>query len=236
MPAGSTGRGWKILGTVVVMAAVIVVVGETLRNQDAGGIRAPDHRAPAHDGGILEVLRQHEGSLRDDPLNAMLAPQMEVAAGVQTRSLATFYERRAYPGAPPIVPHVVDAETNRTQDCNVCHEKGGFTPKFNAYVPVTPHPQFGNCLQCHAQGAEPTEPFVDLQWVSVRIPQLHRPALPGNPPPMPHAERLRESCLSCHAGPAAIPEVRTSHPERLNCQQCHVPRTTQGLFRRVGDG
>ena len=166
------------------------------------------------------------------PQGASLAPLMQPAAGVQQRSITTYYDRRAYSGAPPVVPHPVDARTNRTQACNVCHEKGGFTPKFNAYVPVTPHPQYRNCLQCHALGANVVADFVGNDWLSVRVPVLHRPALPGNPPPMPHPLRLHDNCLACHAGPAAVAEVRTSHPERLNCQQCHVPRTTQAIFQR----
>jgi nitrate reductase cytochrome c-type subunit len=233
MPAA---RGFKIAGAVLAMAALIIVVGETLRSGDEDGMRAPDYRAPAHDGGILAVVRADGAMAAADPQSASLAPLMQPAAGVRLRSIATYYERRAYPGAPPAVPHVVDAETNRTQACNVCHEKGGFTPKFNAYVPVTPHPQYRNCLQCHAQGAieNPVADFVDHDWLSVRLPKLHRPALPGNPPPMAHPLRLHNNCLSCHSGPAAVAEVRTSHPERVNCQQCHVPRNTQGVFQRGG--
>ncbi|HJP30272.1 MAG TPA: hypothetical protein QGF95_06930 [Candidatus Latescibacteria bacterium] len=230
-------RGWKILGTVMLMAALIVVVGEVLRAGDDGGLRAPDHRAPAYDGGILAVVLADGAALRADPKAASLAPLMQPASGVPLRNLATFYARRAYPGAPPVVPHAVDANINRTQACNVCHEKGGFTPKYNAYVPVTPHPQYRNCLQCHAQSmavSEGMESLADNDWLSVRIPSLHRPALPGNPPPMPHGLQLRQSCLSCHAGPAAVPDVRTSHPERVNCQQCHVPRNTQEVFQRGG--
>lgn len=228
-------RGWKIAGTVVLMAVVIVGVGELARSGDRG-MRAPDHRAPAHDGGILAVVRAEGTSLTPDASQASLDALMEVAPGVASRSLGVFYQRRAYPGAPPVVPHPVDPEINRTQACNVCHEKGGFTPRFNAYVPVTPHPQYRNCLQCHAQTAQNqvSGVFVESDWLSVRPPVLHRPALPGNPPPMPHGLQLRDNCLACHAGPAAIAPVRTGHPDRLNCQQCHVPRNTQGVFVRGG--
>ena len=33
----------------------------------------------------------------------------------------------------------------------------------------------------------------------------------------------KENCLACH-GPRGHPFLRTSHPERTNCTQCHVTR------------
>ena len=48
-------------------------------------------------------------------------------------------------------------------------------------------------------------------------------ALLGSPPAIPHQLQMRENCLSCHAGPSAPKEIRVSHPERINCRQCHVP-------------
>jgi nitrate reductase cytochrome c-type subunit len=47
----------------------------------------------------------------------------------------------------------------------------------------------------------------------------------GAPPTIPHPLQLRENCLACHAGPASRPEIRTSHPERARCRQCHVPQS-----------
>jgi cytochrome c-type protein NapB len=47
-------------------------------------------------------------------------------------------------------------------------------------------------------------------------------AIRTSPPVIPHSIELRENCLACHAGPAAPKEIRVSHPERVNCRQCHV--------------
>jgi len=50
---------------------------------------------------------------------------------------------RAYPGAPPTVPHRISMR----QNCASCHGPG---------MPdaiTTSHPQRGNCMQCHAQDA-----------------------------------------------------------------------------------
>ena len=157
---------------------------------------------------------------------------MQAQPGVNARALKTYYARRAYNGAPPVIPHAVDPEIARTMNCNVCHANGGYTPKFNAYAPVTPHPQYANCMQCHVESTTQTT-FVATNWQSAASPALHRPALPGSPPPIPHTLQLRENCLACHTGPSAVAEVRTSHPERVNCRQCHVPRTTDQIFNRT---
>ena len=57
----------------------------------------------------------------------------------------------------------------------------------------------------------------------------------GSPPVIPHKLFMRENCLSCHAGPSAPKEIRMSHPERVNCRQCHVPGNTQEEFERSVD-
>lgn len=38
---------------------------------------------------------------------------------------------------------------------------------------------------------------------------------------------MRENCVSCHAGPSAPKEIRVTHPERVNCRQCHVPKMSE---------
>ena len=48
-------------------------------------------------------------------------------------------------------------------------------------------------------------------------------AFPGGPPMIPHQIQMRENCISCHAGPSAPKEIRVTHPERVNCRQCHLP-------------
>lgn len=47
-------------------------------------------------------------------------------------------------------------------------------------------------------------------------------AFEGAPPTIPHTIEGREDCLMCHKdGIGGAPKA--SHPERLNCDQCHVP-------------
>jgi len=216
---------WKILLVVGIAAVVIYIVGESFRT---------DTHDPSHVAHVLDRVQAQSPprSEQGKQLQTSLSPTMQAQQGVQTRVLKTYYERRAYPGAPPLIPHEVDPEIARTMNCNVCHANGGYTPKFNAYVPVTPHPQYQNCMQCHVEAKTDTK-FVTTNWKSVNPPSVHRPALPGSPPPIPHTLQLRENCLACHAGPSAVAEVRTSHPERVNCRQCHVPRTTDDIFNRA---
>jgi cytochrome c-type protein NapB len=138
------------------------------------------------------------------------------------RSLDEYYQRRVYPGSPPFIPHeVIEAKFDGNTSCLDCHGKGGYVPRFQAYAPVTPHPEQVNCRQCHVP--QETERFFrPNQWITVKKPKLKQPMLPGGPPPIPHRLQDRGYCLSCHAGPSAIREIRTSHPERVHCRQCHM--------------
>ena len=160
------------------------------------------------------------------------------------RTLETYRALRAFPGAPPRIPHGVTMEEFRTTGCNACHERGGYSDRFEAYVPVTPHPERPDCLQCHIgndavmgialPGANPDarcrqchtpgvkQPDVAVDWRSAAWPQTQQSAFAGAPPVIPHDLQLRENCVTCHAGAGAVAEIRTDHPQRANCRQCHV--------------
>jgi hypothetical protein len=182
-------------------------------------------------------------SMRPDA--ATLDAQAYRRPDAHPRTLATYRALRAYPGAPPRVPHGLTPDEFRGTVCNTCHERGGYSPRFGAYVPLVPHPELTSCLQCHA---------TDIALVGVALPDSRRDALchqchstvrtassehgvdwqpaawprvgggaaDGTPPEIPHDLQLRGNCLACHMGPAAVAEIRTSHPERSNCRQCHL--------------
>ncbi|HEX7788274.1 MAG TPA: hypothetical protein VF653_18790 [Methylomirabilota bacterium] len=59
-------------------------------------------------------------------------------------------------------------------------------------------------------------------WQTVAPPRLQGAAMPGSPPPIPHGLQMRENCRACHAGPGAVAELRTTHPQRVSCRQCHA--------------
>ncbi|NER13655.1 cytochrome C [Leptobacterium flavescens] len=139
------------------------------------------------------------------------------------RTLETYYDNRAYHGAPPSIPHPVESEISMGgKVCLKCHQNGGFVEKYSAYAPVTPHPDMINCRQCHvAENA--SNLFKETNWEKKDAPAVGvNNAMEGSPPVIPHQLQLRENCLSCHAGPSAPVEIRVTHPERINCRQCHV--------------
>lgn len=184
---------------------------------------------------------------RTTPAMLAIDPGAHRERSAHPRRLATVHYLRAYPGAPPRIPHPLTADEFRTDACRTCHERGGFSVRFAAYVPLTPHPERGICLQCHvgldsvigASAPDPNpnarcpqchapdgkpKPEVSATWPSTVWPTLARLTPDQDPPPIPHDLPYRENCLTCHAGQAAVEEIRTKHPERANCRQCHVPR------------
>lgn len=191
------------------------------------------------------VFRSATAPVANDPA----APRR---SGAHPRDLTTFRSVRAYPGAPPRVPHGLTDEEFREGRCNNCHQRGGWVARFAAYAPLAPHPDMGGCLQCHAtdaavvgvplparddlvcgqchRPAAAVVPFVGSDWRPAAWPTLATAAATAAgadpaaevPPPIPHALDSRGYCQACHAGPGAVEEIRTTHPERADCRQCHV--------------
>lgn len=139
------------------------------------------------------------------------------------RNLSSYYELRQYPGSPPRIPHEVAPSFKGDEvKCLSCHERGGYDANLDAYAPVTPHPEYESCQQCHVP-QRTKELFVENDWQSINPPPLGRSELGGSPPPIPHSLQLREDCIACHTGNAAVAEIRVEHASRGNCRQCHVP-------------
>jgi cytochrome c-type protein NapB len=180
------------------------------------------------------------------PAGLTIEPAFPRERTAHPRTWATYRYLRAYPGAPPRIPHALSPDEFRVEICNSCHERGGYSLRFAAYVPVTPHPEMGMCLQCHAgddavmgtasAGADPNvrcplchgptggrpRPEASATWSTTIWPALPS-VTPGRlPPPITHDLQFRGNCLTCHGGPAAVAAIRTSHPERANCRQCHL--------------
>jgi nitrate reductase (cytochrome), electron transfer subunit len=151
------------------------------------------------------------------------------------RTLDVFDSRRAFPGAPPVIPHpLLEDRSMGGKGCLGCHKDGGYVPAFKAHTPITPHPQYDNCRQCHVPQSKEVALFAASKFQRIQAPAIDGQSLPGGPPPIPHSLAMRENCLACHAGPGAVAEIRTPHPERTNCRQCHVPSEDTGVFQRGG--
>lgn len=125
---------------------------------------------------------------------------------------------RAFYTAPPVIPHEVESQDSK--DCLRCHlnvtklDGGRVAQK-------TPHPQFSSCLQCHAPSLIKED--VDSTWQGLKEPERGDRWFWVSPPTIPHRIYLRENCLSCHGPENPNMKLRTTHPERTSCLQCHVP-------------
>lgn len=151
-------------------------------------------------------------------------------------SAAVRADRRLYDGAPPAIPH-----DNFGVDCSTCHDKAGIAVPGLGFAPASPHedtPEAGaaqRCRQCHVF-VTTDEVFVDNVFRGLEQDLRAGGRLyPGAPPTIPHRILMREDCAACHTGPAAREEIRTSHPDRTRCRQCHLPVTTREEFLPGGE-
>jgi nitrate reductase (cytochrome), electron transfer subunit len=207
-------RYGRIIIAITLMTAGVFVVGRSLREANA-----PADLTTSGDPGTPSRLSKPIGYTLERQVLAYRAAPPTLDSD---RTLDAFYGRRAYPGAPPPVPHPLpDPTVFGGTACLSCHGDGGWVPTLAAYAPPTPHPDLVSCLQCHVPAADDGA-TVRTTFEPEPFPIGLGAALPGGPPPIPHTSQMRENCLACHAGPAAVRGMRVTHPERVNCRQCHV--------------
>lgn len=247
------------LAAAAITAGVAVVKGLARIQADqmasSGPIRVDTIVAPA------KPIAAEADVFRFSPAMMAVEPGDSLNRAAIPRTQHKYRILRAYPGAPPTIPHGFTGDEFRTGSCNTCHERGGYSPRFNAYVPLTPHPQLTGCLnchvandlltgvalpstdpgticrQCHAPGAVRLQQ-AEFDWVPLAWPELLPRDEDSPPPVIPHDLQLKGNCLACHAGPATIPGLKTDHPHRANCRQCHLTADPEAAaFRRPqGDG
>lgn len=240
--------GGVLLGVFLLACAATAVVAllSAMKRLPAREATVPEPGAVAMRSAPVEPIRAEAQVFRTVPGMLAIEPSARRERTAHPRDLDTYRFLRAYPGAPPRIPHAVTREEFRGQSCATCHERGGYSQRFDAYVPVTPHPERGLCLACHVGEDSLMGVAIPIGQPNARCPQCHgaaggRPraeasltwpttvwpalaALPADstPPGIPHDLLFRENCLTCHAGPSAVEEIRTTHAERANCRQCHV--------------
>ena len=143
------------------------------------------------------------------------------------QSLRTQREsRRAYDGAPPIVPHPIAQDS--AASCLQCHRQA--TRIGDVVASASPHPEYTRCSQCHVSskglGSRWNSSKDDLhsgnQFQGNHRPKPTEQAYEHSPKTIPHTLHMRQNCISCH-GELGTSPIRTSHPERQSCTQCHVP-------------
>ena len=160
----------------------------------------------------------------------------------RTRGPSPLPPAAAYPGAPPRIPHEL-TPGNPGPACKTCHERGGYSQRFAAYVPVTPHPEEApvcNVTWARTSSWESRPP----RGPERLLPQCHGPS--GGPPrahardlahdglapgaadgarprPLPHSAQTQAGRIASPATPGLPRSLRSGpHPERTNCRQCHV--------------
>ncbi len=158
----------------------------------------------------------------DDGDEVQITPSAERAA------------RRAYDGAPPVIPH----ESMKAK-CITCHTVQGEKVPNMGFAAANPHNNSSvagrtqNCRQCHLF-QKTKEQFAESMFVG--MPQTIEGgsrAYPGAPPVIPHSRLMRENCQACHSGPAARKEILCKHTTRTNCRQCHLFQVTDELFGQL---
>ncbi|MBX3373025.1 MAG: nitrate reductase cytochrome c-type subunit [Phycisphaeraceae bacterium] len=145
--------------------------------------------------------------------------------------LQTRAGRRAYDGAPPVVPHPIEQVS--VAACMACHGEARYVGR-QTFAPAMSHEAHTNCTQCHVEQTsarfEPSTPAGNT-FVGKVMPERSTRTWSGAPPTVPHSLLMRENCLSCH-GPAGIRAIRTEHPWDAVCLQCHLPAALHTQFAR----
>lgn len=140
--------------------------------------------------------------------------------------------RRAFDGAPPVVPHPV--RPGGAPECVACHLEGFALAGRRASL--IPHQTFASCTQCHVSSAPSLAaeagggPVVAASsFVGREAARAGETAYEGAPPAVPHSTWMRERCGSCHGADGRAALV-TPHPERRSCLQCHPAVSEDGSF------
>ncbi|SMP59769.1 cytochrome c-type protein NapB [Neorhodopirellula lusitana] len=152
-----------------------------------------------------------------------LYTKIEPSAAEKEASSQVRASRRAFNGAPPIIPHPVENTTDAA--CYACHSNGVKMAGLKASV--MSHEFLGNCVQCHAPMApapfQEVDASVQTSFVGLPAPKAGQRAYQGAPPTIPHSRWMRENCSACHGGPNGWAGMESTHPWRTNCTQCHAP-------------
>lgn len=159
-------------------------------------------------------------------LKSNVGPLAEIRIDPQEKLVALRQraQNRAYNGAPPTIPHAIDQQSDAS--CSACHQDGMLTKSLR--IARMPHTFLANCTQCHVE-SRPRHLLATLfrenTFAGLPAPTAGPRAFTGAPPQIPHSTWMRSDCMSCH-GYEGQHGLRTTHPWRNSCQQCHTPAAT----------
>jgi len=173
--------------------------------------------------GMAEATAERRRHTRLAGLKSAIDPLAEITISPEEK-LTTLDQReqnRSFNGAPPTIPHPVDQRSDAS--CVACHREGAKSKSLR--IPRMSHAFLANCTQCHIE-SNPRHmtafSFRENDFAGLAAPTEGPRAFKDAPPQIPHSTWMRSDCLSCH-GHAGLHGIRTTHPWRKNCQQCHAP-------------
>ena len=194
----------------------------------------PESRLSAEEGVIpathysemAATTRSDRSRIQLSALKSTIEPLAEIRISAEEKLLALQQRarNRAFNGAPPTVPHAIDHQSDTA--CVACHQQGAVTASLR--IPRMSHTFLANCTQCHVESDPkhlPAENFRENLFAGLPAPTAGPRAYPGAPPQIPHTTWMRSDCMSCH-GYEGRHGIRTTHPWRSNCLQCHTPAAT----------
>lgn len=172
---------------------------------------------------MAKVTNRDASSTSLTNLKSFIDPlaEIRIEPGEKQRALAARERNRAFNGAPPTIPHPINQRS--ADSCMACHGKGIKTTSLR--VPQMSHAFLANCTQCHVESSSTQmEAFLFRMnhFVGLPAPESGPRAFAQAPPQIPHTTWMRSNCMSCH-GETGLNGIRTTHPWRVNCQQCHAP-------------
>lgn len=155
-------------------------------------------------------------------------PAEPLTADQKLQIIADRADRRAYNGAPPVVPHPVDQLSS--QSCLSCHGPDATLLVAGTHPPRMSHGLYSSCTQCHVPTKSPQPKLTATGFGLTPPPNTFagKPrsgpgtrAYPGAPQTIPHPTFMRENCTACH-GAGKPHALTTPHLDRQSCTQCHA--------------
>ena len=122
-------QGYVIIGFwIMLLAAAGIIIYASLNEEQKSG-----------NSEIIEEVSSNSLPIEEGvfKLSSSAKTLSEIARlGVSsTNTLQSYYNRRAFPGAPPIIPHSTEeAHSMGGKDCLQCHQNGGYVDKYKAYA------------------------------------------------------------------------------------------------------
>ena len=212
------------------VAGFFVGTGQTIAPAWPRASAPPPHDAPEAPAAVRyaemdAIARGPNGSFHSDLASLVsrtpgLLDGVTNTAQAKAAALAARAAGRAFDGAPPVIPHPVDELDVRS--CAACHGEGRIIR--GRIASRMSHQPYTSCTQCHAPVGNPgLGPGIEVDnlFAGLAAPTQGPRAWEGAPPLIPHKTLMRENCMSCH-GLAGRPGMRSTHPWRSSCLQCHA--------------